>query len=383
MHRIQCWFLLPLIGLSLVLAPSEGVRAQETIDANAEVRAKSEVQLSSDLPQMSGSEIAMGTLLAPKAVRQAVGNALASLVTIESFGGVTAVEGKIGGIRRQGEGNSTGVLLENGMIVTSTFNFVRNPSVITVVTSDGKRHVAQLVGRDDSRKICLLRIEAPPDVECLDMVSTDEIEIGQWAISLGVGYGDKSPAVSLGIISALKRIYGRAIQTDTNISPANYGGPLLDIRGRMIGICVPLSPNSTEVASGVEWYDSGIGFAIPLDREAAWFVKLSEGESVRPPAMGFEIESTEDLKSVKVKSVKKKSAEQQAGLKEGDVVLAVDDVPIASVSDLRIQIQRHESGQEVTLKVQRDGKELEVTFELSSAPSSQPGGFESLLPTGR
>ena len=67
------------------------------------------------------------------------------------------------------------------------------------------------------------------------MVDESKIKVGQWAISLGVGYGDTSPAMSTGIISAKNRIGGRAIQTDANISPANYGGPLVDIEGTRAG----------------------------------------------------------------------------------------------------------------------------------------------------
>ena len=73
------------------------------------------------------------------------------------------------------------------------------------------------------------------------------------------------PSVSAGILSATNRIWGKAIQTDAKISPANYGGALVDLAGRVQGVLVPLSPNHREDAAGVEWYDSGIGFAIPVD----------------------------------------------------------------------------------------------------------------------
>ncbi len=164
-------------------------------------------------------------------------------MTIESYGGVGARLGEIGGIRKQGEGNTTGVMITpDGYILTSTFNFIQQPPVISVIPSDGKRRFARLLGRDDTRKICLLKIDDVDNMPVPEMADIDEIKVGQWAISLGVGYGDISPALSMGIVSAKNRIGGRAIQTDANISPANYGGPLIDIDGRMLGICVPIEP---------------------------------------------------------------------------------------------------------------------------------------------
>jgi len=143
------------------------------------------------------------------------------LVTIESFGGVSVVQGRIGGIRKQGEGNTTGIIVSpEGHIVTSTFNFIQQPPVITVITSDGTRHVAEMLGRDDTRKICMLKINANREFPKPDLVPLDQLKIGQWAISLGVGYGDVSPAASVGIISATHRVGGRALQTGANLSPA-------------------------------------------------------------------------------------------------------------------------------------------------------------------
>jgi len=195
-----------------------------------------------------------------KAFRIAEAKTEPLLVTIESYGGVGTKQGKIGGIRKQGEGNTTGVLIgSEGYIITSTFNFVTEPLIITVVTSDGVRRVARMMGRDDSRKICLLKIDDISDLPKFanpETAKLDELKVGQWALSMGVGYGDRSPAVSMGIISAKNRIGGRAVQTDANISPANYGGPLIDIQGRLIGICVPLNPQSSAVGAGVEWYET-------------------------------------------------------------------------------------------------------------------------------
>ena len=89
--------------------------------------------------------------------------------------------------------------------------------------------------------------------------------VGQWTIAVGRTFNQKEPNISVGVLSATNRIWSTAIQTDAKISPANYGGPLIDSRGRVLGVLVPLSPQKQggEIA-GAEWYDSGIGFAVPL-----------------------------------------------------------------------------------------------------------------------
>ena len=227
----------------------------------------------------------------PKVFRRAEEAVRPTLVTIESFGGVSAVAGKIGGIRSRGEGNTTGVMISpDGYVVTSTFNFITRPPVITVITSDGKRRVATMLGRDNIRKVCLLKVDDVQDMPVPEMIDVDEVSVGQWALSMGVGYGDLSPAISIGIISAKNRVGGRAIQTDANISPANYGGPLIDLKGRVIGICVPLSPGSQSVGAGVEWYDSGIGFAIPLAQATDLIDRLKKGETIDPAFLGIRVE---------------------------------------------------------------------------------------------
>ena len=91
------------------------------------------------------------------------------------------------------------------------------------------------------------------------------MRVGQWAIAVGRTFESDRPNMAVGILSAVERIWGKAIQTDAAVSPNNYGGPLVDIRGRVMGVLVPLSPEAAGEVAGMEWYDSGIGFAIPME----------------------------------------------------------------------------------------------------------------------
>jgi len=326
-----------------------------------------------DQPELSA--IARGNLLAPKAFRAAASKVLPSLVTIESFGGVSSVQGRIGGIRRQGEGPSSGVIISpDGYIVTSTFNFIKRPPVITVVFRDGTRRVAKLLGRDDTRKICLLKVDDVSDLPVPAFVPKSELRVGQWAVSVGIGYGDTQPAVSAGIISATSRISGRAVQTDANTSPANYGGPLLDIEGRVIGICVPLSPRSQAAGAGVEWYDSGIGFAVPLHTEPKLIAALKVGKTVQAGFLGVQVAAAgQDGTGVKITEVKKNSAAEEAGLKKDDIIIAVDEEPVADPAQLKVLVSSHVAGETITVKVKRGDEEKEFQATLKTAPQqSQP-----------
>ena len=291
--------------------------------------------------------------LTSQAFRAATKRAVPSLVSIESFGGSSVKAGRIGGIRKQGEGNTTGVVISpDGYILTSTFNFIREASVVIVKTHRGDERVAKILGRDDTRKICLLKIDDVAGLVVPEMQPVQDVKVGQWAISLGVGYGDQTPAISMGIISAKNRVGGRAIQTDANISPANYGGPLVDIQGRLIGICVPMNPQSQAVAAGVEWYDSGIGFAVPVDDFAKIIERLKDGQRILPAFVGIETGPV-DGPGMRVNRVVKGSAADQAGLVKGDVLLTIDGEPIDDMLRLRQILNRFEAGQTITVSIKR------------------------------
>jgi serine protease Do len=349
---------------SQVLAQTE--KQTEIAEPNAEEIAK------------ANERLLQGVLLTPKAVRVASEKIRGSLVTIESFGGVSAVQGRIGGIRRQGEGNTTGIVISHdGFIVTSTFNFAKNPPIISVITSDGKRRLAHVVGRDDTRKICLLKVKDLVGFDQLPLptfVPLSELQIGQTTISVGVGFGDSTPAISTGIVSAVNRIGGRAVQTDANVSPANYGGPLLDIEGRLLGVCVPLSPTSEEIGAGVEWYDSGIGFAVPLAGLDSIIEKMKAGGNIRPAFMGISVIPSLEPIGVMVQEIVKESPASKTELKKEDVITKVNDQEVFDVMSFQTVVRRYVGGDQVKITIKRKDAEqvIDFTFGDRSADVTEP-----------
>ena len=299
--------------------------------------------------------------LTSKAFRLAAEKIKPQLVTIESFGGVSAIQGRIGGIRKQGEGNTTGLLIsKDGHIITSTFNFIQSPPVITVITADGQRRVAQLLGKDEIRKLCVLKIPSYDGIELPEFLDLNDVQVGQWAISVGVGYGDANPAISSGIISAKNRIGGRAIQTDANISPANYGGPLLDMHGKVIGICVPLNPQRQSIGAGVEWYDSGIGFAIPLSDTDKFLDRLKQGENIYPAYLGVRTEPNSNGNGLRIAEVVVNSPASSVGLSHADIILKINKIEVDDLQSLRRILYRFEAGQTIDLQYRRDDAEPET-----------------------
>jgi serine protease Do len=322
--------------------------------------------------------IVRGNLLAPKAFRAAAAKIRPCLVSIESFGGVSG-EGKkgAGASFKPGEGPTTGVVISSdGYIVTSTFNFLNRPPIITVAFADGQRKVAKLLGRDETRKLCLLKIDGVSGLATPESAPTDELKVGQWAIALGVGFGEAEPSLSAGIVSAMNRISGRAIQTDANLSPANYGGPLVDIEGRLIGVCVPLSPGSKEVAAGAEWYDSGIGFAVPLTDLDNVIAQLKEGKTLRQGYLGVQAGPHGDPPAgAEISKVLPGFAADKAGLKEKDQILKVAGEDVIDVTQLTVLIGKHLLGDVVKLTIKRgdETKEIDVTLgEMPPPPMPMP-----------
>jgi len=300
-------------------------------------------------------EQAAGIQLAPKAFRTAAANATPLLVRLEVFGGNVAA------------GPTTGLILSSdGYILTSTYQLPDKSSAITCVTHDGKRRIAKLLGRDQARGIALLKIDAT-DLPTPKVALRKDLQVGQWAITLGLGLGTKQPALSVGILSALSRIEGRAVQTDAKISPTNYGGPLLDIEGRVIGVCTPLHPQSEKGASGVEWYDSGIGFAIGLDGLEPVIAEMKQGKDISPGYLGV---------ALKVTTAGPIIAELQAGgpadkakLQPGDQIVAIDKQTIESLIALKRAVAMRMAGDEVQLTIVRESQTLNIALTLGAADS--------------
>ena len=216
------------------------------------------------------------------------------------------------------DGPTTGLVYRSdGYIVSSSFNFVREPVLISVTLGDGRRLAADLVARDQVRKIALLKVDAT-DLPEPEWVDPDHVKVGQWAIALGLGFGGERPSITVGIVSAVGRMLNNAIQTDAKLSPANYGGLVCDIHGRILGIGVPMAQRPGELA-GIELYDSGVGFAVPKERVDEIVAVLKTGESFYRGWLGIQVKQR-SKDAVVVGNVADPSPMHAAGIRPGDKI---------------------------------------------------------------
>ena len=261
------------------------------------------------------------------------------------------------------DGPTTGIVYSpDGYILTSSFNFVREPVIITVTLADGRHLAADLVARDQVRKLALLKVDAE-GLTVPEWCPLGDVAVGHWAIALGLGFGGSSPSVSLGIVSGLNRMRGNAVQTDAKLSTVNYGGPLCDIRGRVIGLCVPMAHRPGELA-GVEMYDAGVGFAVPSRRLADIVPKLQAGTSFHRGWLGASINPMA-LDAALIANVAVPSPLHEAGVVPGDRITWAAGMPVRHYGDLVRALNMIPAGEEVALRMERDGAAFEVLVRLA------------------
>lgn len=325
---------------------------------------------------ISSARAADLTLAEQQAIQKAVAVADPSIVRIETVGGRDLVEEVL-----TGTGPTTGVVVRaDGYLLTSRFNFLSNPSSVMVTLADGRRFAAEIVSSDLSRMLTLLKIQAT-DLTPLVPVPKHEVQVGQWAIALGRTFDPGFPNLSVGIVSALNRVWGRALQTDAKTSPVNYGGPLIDLSGRCLGIIVPLSPDEQGETAGVEWYDSGIGFAVPLvDIEAA-LPRLIRKETLKPGLMGVGFEDHGPISgAARIIRVRPESPADRAGLQVDDVITELNRHPIQKLNDLKHLVGSLYAGDEIELTFVRGKETLHSRLTLTDELKAYEFPYLGILP---
>jgi serine protease Do len=316
------------------------------------------------------------SVLEEQAMRAAVERVAPSVVRIETVGGLERVGGVL-----FGAGPTTGVIVSSdGYIISSAFNFAQRPSSILVGLPDGTRIPAELVATDHNRMLTLLKISVDEALIVPEAVPESEMQVGQWAIAVGRTFEGGEPNISVGIVSALSRIFGKALQTDAKISPANYGGPLIDIHGRVLGILVPLSPQGTDEVAGVEWYDSGIGFAVPLAHVQKIQPQLAAGNDLRPGIMGVNIKRGGLADPAELAAVRPNSPAYDAGFKAGDRIVEIDGKTIERNGQVREQTARRYAGETIKVVAIRGEQRIERELELVDKLDPYQHAFLGILP---
>ncbi len=275
---------------------------------------------------------------------------------------------------RRSLGSGVIVKHEGGKLYILTNNHVvEDAKAVTVRFDKHTEKRAKIVGTDPKTDIAVLEVSAEGienvDERIAKLGDSDSVRVGQLAIAIGNPYGLER-TVTVGVISALKRSIGITqyesyIQTDAAINPGNSGGPLINIYGEVIGI------NTAIVASG-----QGLGFAIPINL-AKWVMEqiLEHGRVIRG-WLGVVIqEITPDIaeaigvkEGILIAQVLKNSPADKAGLKVGDIIVALNGKKLDSVRELQLSVMKTKPGTKVKLTVIRNGKKKEIEVTVGELP---------------
>ncbi len=304
--------------------------------------------------------------LTDRAFQQAAALVSPSVVRIDTVGGRDQLEPGL-----VTAGATTGLIVsEDGYLVSSAFHFVSKPSSILVTLADGRRLAAREISTDRQKMITLLKVDAER-LPVPAVAPKDEFHVGQWALALGRTFEADVPSVSVGIVSALNRVWGKAIQTDAKVSPVNYGGPLVDIEGRVMGVLVPLSPYESGDTAGVEWYDSGIGFAVPMADVLAVLDRMKAGDDLLPGQLGVVFKGMDLVQGEPlIERVRFDSPAAKAGMKAGDRITGVAGQPIVRLAELKHVLGQKYGGDTIAFEITRDGQPQ--TLELTLAGELPP-----------
>ena len=270
-----------------------------------------------------------------------------------------------------------GYILTNNHIVStsseSDFYEVSSATKVTVkLFNDETEYEAKIIGTDEQTDLAVIKIDKN-DLPKAEFADSDSIKVGEFAMAVGNPLGMES-SITCGVVSAVNREITDSdgntytlIQTDAAINSGNSGGALVNSKGQVIGI------NTLKLqGKGIE----GMGFAIPINSTEDVTSQLIEYSKVRRPYIGItgmdldeETAKANDLVvGIYVKAVDDFSAAEKAGIKPGDVIIEADGQKITTMDELNELKNKHKIGDQMTLKVNRDGQERDLTVTLDEQP---------------
>jgi S1-C subfamily serine protease len=280
------------------------------------------------------------------------------------------------------EGAGTGIVLSDDGLVLTNAHVIGSSDQIQVRLFDGASHTASLVGSSPDEDLAVIRVEGVDDLTPAELGSSDALQVGEPVIAIGnaLNLGGK-PSVTQGIVSAKDRsIRGpgaggenvdldNLVQTDAAINPGNSGGPLVDVSGQVVGVNTAIIADSQNV-----------GFAIAIDPVKSQIDDLRNGNGEITPETAFLGVATVDLSGVEeavrtqlgieadegafVREVTPDTGADDAGLRPGDVIVAIDGEDVTTSVGVADTVRGHEPGDEIRLTIERDGEQQTVTATL-------------------
>jgi serine protease Do len=283
--------------------------------------------------------------------------------------------------QRGGSLGSGFIISADGYVVTN--NHVVSPArsgatvdQITVILSDRREYEAELVGRDPTSDLAVLKIKGN-NLPFVRFARGEPVRVGDWVVAIGNPFG-LGGTVTAGIVSALHRnigagVYDRYIQTDASINMGNSGGPMFDLNGNVVGINTALiSPTGGNV---------GIGFAIPADQAAPIVEALQKGKRPQRGYIGVSLQAIDDAiaaglglpknRGELIRGVTEGAGAARAGIQQGDVVITVNNQPVTPDQSLAYLVSNIAPGTRVPIELIRGGERRTVTVTVGERPTEE------------
>lgn len=279
---------------------------------------------------------------------------------------------------QEAQASGSGVIVSSDGYIVTNNHVVENSTSIEVVLNDRRSFEARLIGRDPSTDIALLKIDAK-DITPVQFGNSDDLKVGEWVLAIGNPFNLTS-TVTAGIVSAKARNINildkqagaieSFIQTDAAVNPGNSGGALVDINGKLVGI-------NTAIASQTGNF-AGYAFAVPVSIVQKVMGDLMEFGTVQRALLGIHISDvtpeqakTNNLSTphgIYVNDVISGGSADDAGMKEGDIILKVSGKDVENVAQLQEEVNKFRPGQKTSVSYLRDGKEItsDITFKNGS-----------------
>jgi serine protease Do/serine protease DegQ len=272
--------------------------------------------------------------------------------------------------RRPGLGS--GVIIDKRGLVLTNFHVVKGADEILIRLADKREYRGQILGTDPKTDLAVVKFQPDHELTVATLGNSDALRVGEWAIAIGNPFG-LDQTVTVGVISATGRsdvgiaTYENFIQTDASINPGNSGGPLVNLRGQVIGV------NTAIVAAG-----QGIGFAIPINMVKRVVDQLVDKGKVVRGWLGVALQPlSPDLaqslglggtNGAVVGSTITGSPAAQAGLQQGDVIVAYDSTPVDDYRHVQRLVAETRVGKSVTLQIVRKKQKMDVAVTIAEVP---------------
>ena len=276
----------------------------------------------------------------------------------------------------QQEAAGSGVIISDDGYIVTNYHVVEGATEIEVTLDDNRKFDAKLIGEDPTTDLALLKID-DTNLLFIKYGDSDNVQVGEWVLAVGNPF-ELNSTVTAGIVSAKarninilrSREYGieSFIQTDAVVNPGNSGGALVNLRGELIGI-------NTAIASPTGSY-TGYSFAVPVSLVKKVMDDLLEFGAVQRALLGISIRDLDadlanelgikETSGVYIASVNKGSSAEEAGLKDNDIIVAINESHVKNVAELQEHVARNRPGDKIRVTFIRDGKESTVTATLKN-----------------